>query len=650
MSYLYELHLTGDNLTTTDWQQLHAAIIHKAGGLVPYTITFSCHHNTVRFYVGCDVAIGELASDVSSIILRPVEAQEMPPPRASRREKSVRLVGGENLLDLKQRHAMKYGRDLLYAAFQVQPLGRLATLTRITFYFCSPTGLWSSAQKLAAVLPASLLQVQLNNHSSYKKQSVPRYLDSSKSLPLLSSEASGALFRVETFPYSSHQRYLHLAAFDFDRHSLIVGASGSGKSQLISLLVNRLSATMLNLKYRVVVIDPHASLASDFAGIPSRRNVTFGAEDGAELFPGSETDLASAVELTATLFRSILEDQFNPRLDRLLRFSLFCLMTAQTMSLQHLKQFLTNAQYRAGIMTHVANFIPDNVYKFFGTDFNELRSQYYEITIMPLVTMVDEMQLQPSLVGSSETSLARLVSENFLTTFSLNRISMGDKTLKTIAGLLIQQIFLLAQSRQFDQKIILIIDEVSVIQNPALAQILAEARKFNLSIILSQQYFGQVDQSLRDAIFANAYNYYIFKVSETDAMALQGNVVMDIPKALLASEQSNGASSAQIKARMMIELSPRQCLVRLMARGQLYPCFMARTADAPQASLHVAQRTKSAAQRLPAKYVEAEGQAVVSATPTVIEPPPAVSGQAPDGLGDLLRQHSSSRQNIKDRK
>ena len=81
------------------------------------------------------------------------------------------------------------------------------------------------------------------------------------------------------------------------------------------------------MNYRVVVIDPHASIADDFAHIPESRVITFGKQDSTDLFPGAGTDLTSATELTATLFKSVLADQFNPRLDRLLRFSLFTLMT-----------------------------------------------------------------------------------------------------------------------------------------------------------------------------------------------------------------------------------------------------------------------------------------------------------------------------------
>ena len=209
-------------------------------------------------------------------------------------------------------------------------------------------------------------------------------------------------------------------------------------------------------------------------------------EDGTELFAGSGTDIHASAELTSTLFKSLLGDQFNAKLERVMRFSIYVLMTAQVMSLDNLKRLLTDIEYRQQLLEHVGSYIPDNITRFFNTDFNELRTQSYNEAISPIVTLVEELQLQPSLSNQSDdsTSLGRLITSKPLTVFSLNKVSMGEKVVKTVAGLLIQQIFLLAQARSFSEKIILIIDEVSVVQNPTLAQILAEARKYNLSVCL----------------------------------------------------------------------------------------------------------------------------------------------------------------------
>ena len=38
-------------------------------------------------------------------------------------------------------------------------------------------------------------------------------------------------------------------------------------------------------------------------------------------------------------------------------------------------------------------YVPPNIVGFFGGDFNEIRTQYYNESILPIVSLVDEMQL-----------------------------------------------------------------------------------------------------------------------------------------------------------------------------------------------------------------------------------------------------------------
>jgi hypothetical protein len=236
---------------------------------------------------------------------------------------------------------------------------------------------------------------------------------------------------------------------------------------------------------------------------------------------------------------------------------------------------------------------------------------------------------------------------------------MGEKVVKTVAGLLIQQIFLLAQARLFGQKVILVVDEVSVVQNPALSAILAEARKFNLSVVLTQQYFGQIDEELRAAIVSNVINYYVFKVSEEDARKLEGNIQIELPKETLERETKNGLKEADIRVKIMTELSPRECLVRLSANGQLYPALKARTQDvaavqresiAPE-SLSDYKRVK-----LPEKFVEktvadqqlspAHTEVVQSMQPVMNAYTPAVRAIGPS-MSEVLLTQSSSRLNLR---
>lgn len=590
MQHYFELYILSDKLTTDDWNRLYQAVNGYSGKLNKFEIIFSCTDNIVRFFIGSNRDLSGLSNNIAGVVLRPIEHDQINIPNTTAKERGlgIQFVTGGNLLDFKEKYGVKGGKDLQFAVFRVRSLVADKAAVKADFYFHHPSGHWGKIIKSMYLFPAQLFAIDFATNTHYLKKSIPKYLDLEKSMNILVSDQQSALFEVDTFPYFSHNYYLNLNSYEFDRHSFIVGASGSGKSKFIGLFIDRLSRGAMKMNYRVIVIDPHASIAADLEHIKNSKIVNF-SNESTELFSGSESDITAATELTATLFKSLLAEQFNPKLDRTLRFSLFVLFTAQNMHLDNLKRFLTDVELRNQILDHVSGYVPANIVKFFGADFNEMRTKYYNEAISPLISLVDEMQLQPTLVKEGDISLNKTIQEHFLTVFSLNKVSMGEKVVKTVAGLLIQQIFLLAQARAFGQKVILIIDEVSVIQNPALAQILAEARKFNLSVILTQQYFGQVDKDLRDAIFANVFNYYAFKVSEEDARALEGNLNIELPKELVEEEHSKGLKEEDIRVKIMTELHPRECLVRVLANGQVVPCIKARTVDVPHANAPTAK-------------------------------------------------------------
>ncbi|NCU37879.1 DUF87 domain-containing protein [Candidatus Saccharibacteria bacterium] len=578
----YELYLLRDSYDQLEWQSILLGIGQHVGILRSWSIAIHIENNTVHYYVGANKDISALSTNLTGVVLRPIEPSKVTLPQLTRRETFVQFVSGGSILDMREKYMVKRGKELEWAFFTIRIFDQLRAFCRTEIAFKDPSG-YSGAKKSGFILPSQLLAIDFIKNTKYLRNKQPQYLDIQKTLRILRSESLSALFEVNTFPYLPTNYYLSLDAYDFDKHSFIIGASGSGKSKLIGLFIHKLlAAESRSRQYRVIVIDPHASLEDDLGGIKGSNIIRFkGQDDGTELFAGAGTDISAATELTGTLFKSLLADQHNAKLERVLRFSLYVLMTGQVMSLDNLKRFVTDIEYRTQLLDHVSGFIPENILRFFGGDFNELRTKYYNEAISPIVALVEEMQMQPSLgeQGDSSLSLASVIEHNPLTVFSLNKVSMGEKVVKTVAGLLIQQIFLLAQARRFNEKIILIIDEVSVVQNPAIAQILAEARKYNLFVFLTQQYFGQIEKPLQEAIFTNVSNYYVFRVSEEDARALEGNLTIELPKESLLEEKEIGNKENELRVRILTALNNRECLLRLSVDGQILPCVKAATMD-----------------------------------------------------------------------
>ena len=646
--YWLEAYPLKDDLNQATWHKTLFSIFQYIGLFRKWRILVEIEGSTVRYYIGANRDISILSNRLDGIVLRPIQGDLIATPSYSARNYFIQFVPGGNLLDLREKYYVKYQQELTHILFTIQTINIESSFCTTALYFKNPSGSYAISKKKSLSLPSNLLAINFHANTKYLYKKQPKYLDIQKTLHIMRSGSQGALFEIDTFPYLSKSHYISLSSYDFDKHSFIVGASGSGKSKLISLFIERiLASSAIRQNYRVVVIDPHASLEEDLKGIQDATVINFkGSKNSTELFAGAGTDISAATELTGTLFKSLLADQHNPKLERVLRFSLYVLMTAQVMSLENLKRLITDLDYRNKLIEHVHDYVPKNIIKFFGADFNELRSQSYNEAISPIVSLVDEMQMQPALTEQDEhsKSLVKLINNHALTVFSLNKVSMGEKVVKTVAGLLIQQLFLLVQARTFNEKIILVVDEVSVVQNPALAQILAEARKYNLFVFLTQQYFGQVEKSLQDAIFTNVSNYYVFRVSEEDARTLEGNLTMEIPKESALEGKELGRKEDEQRVRILTSLNARECIIRLSSDGQILPGIKAKTVTfTPTSYVAPVELKVYNQQRVPVKFSEHKGAS---------KPLPSVTSNPtkPLNLVEFLASQSSSRRKLKKEK
>ena len=170
---------------------------------------------------------------------------------------------------------------------------------------------------------------------------------------------------------------------------------------------------------------------------------------------------------------------------------------------------------------------------------------------------------------NDKKDLNDIIKENFLTIFSLDRTKIGEKATKTISGLIMQQLLTIIQKRKINEHIIFIIDEVPLIENSILSRYLSESRKYNLSLILIGQYFNQISDNLKKSIFANAINYFIFRISQEDANELVDNINMKIPM----------NDTRETKIKLLTELNNRECIARIESNGILLPAFKGRTID-----------------------------------------------------------------------
>ncbi len=563
MCETYEIFLSKKDISKEEWNQL-IHIISKYNGLLrKWKFYLSIYDNRIRYFVETNCTLPSQMNNLDAFIFR------------NHSHISIEHIiysfpyiinPAKNAIDLIELFKIKKNKDLRYIKITIRKLNEDKFLTKTIAYTKQNDELYRHHVLFA--IPKNILTLNFENNKIYFYNNAPKYLDISKSLHILTSDSANSILKVDTFPYLQGDFYLNQNSYSFNKHSIVIGSSGSGKSKFISLLINNINKNIeLKGKYKVVVIDPHASLEKDIGGIG--RVIDFKQDqDSIDLFINKNEDVIASTELLVELFKSIIADQYNSKLERVLRHSIHILLKAETFNFSNLRKLLLDVEYKNDLIRKLKDNLPNSVIDFFLSDFNDLKTKSYGEAISPIIAFIDEMEMIPVFnEQQSNYNLKDTIQDHFLTLFSLDRTKLGDKVTKTIAGLVMQQLLTLIQSYSFDEHILLIIDEVAVVENSILSRYLSEARKYDLSLILAGQYFSQISEELKTSIFANVVNYYVFRISKLDANLLVDNFNMKIPL----------EDTKERKIKLLTELENRKCIVRIDKNGTLLPAFRAST-------------------------------------------------------------------------
>lgn len=561
-SYIYEIFLGSPQLNAGDWQSFCRQLAKLLGPFACPRIIVRLEEQTIHFYLATYQLLSSGIGLSNFLLKLDTESKisfDFPQTRG------VFLGSHENgILSIASRLMSKSYR---FIALEISLRIQAPALSPATVTYARAEKLYR--RRLVFADFAQLLAVDFSRFPQYCYKKFPKYLSCEKVLPFLthSENSHSTILRVDTFPFNASKYYLDFDAFDFNKHSLVLGSSGAGKSRFLSLFIDRIYQNYPE-KYKVILLDPHDALYRDLTTVEDQKVINFSnPAQSLDLFSNPVENVGVAVELLLELFRSLMKDSYNSRLERVLRFSSQLLLEHQKFSFHYLRNLLLDSAYRNQLLALPS--LPSNVSEFFLTDFNILKTQSYDLAIAPIIAFLDEVGIVPALNSEAELpALHDAIAQNFLSIFSLNQLRLGNKMTHTIAGLLLQQIFLLAKSGKLTSDLIVIIDEVAVVEHPLLRNFLSELRKYHVSVILAGQYFDQISPGLQSAIFANVANYYLFRTSRRDANILTAN--LDLPL-------KHGGIDAE--AKFLAELNLRECVARLSFGGKLKPAFKSQTLD-----------------------------------------------------------------------
>ena len=626
---MYEVFLTRKVTEAKTWGEFLDRLVHLHRIAEKLEVVISFDGAAVRFFVKSARELPHFLTDMDGFTLVRTEDfdlahQELP--------SLVNLIvrKGENILSLKERLAIK---DLTLTKITLVARRTLSGYY-LKFYASIDDGGMLKTWRLSA---ATLEILNLDFRKSFVLGKMPKYLNAAKTLPLFTSESQGAVLKLEQFPYFRTEHYLTLKNIDFYKHTAVFGASGAGKSKFLAKMICEVMEKYGD-KYHFLVIDPHDAMRDEIGGMDGVKVLDFAdSEHGLDLFVTSSENIINNVEMTVGLMRS-LAATWNPLAERLARAAVYVLIEKGELSLQNFRRLITDMQYKNAVIQSVSDYLPESLQEFFGQDYNELRTQHYDETFALLVGLMDELQFTPAIYRQNTRRLEYELATNQTTLLSLNIAKHGEKAVKTLAGLAMNQLFALGMKRNMNQHIILVVDEVAVVEHPVLTRFLSEARKYNISVVLAGQYFAQVTDKLKTAIYANVSNYFCFRLNYDDAKQLveyldieiANNSQAEFPDVRLATFQ-NDSDSERERMRLLTTLPDRWTLARISRCGMLMPAVMGRSLDFKGVTDKVRHVKKPAEQ--PAKM-----QVQMQKKPLF-----EISGSS---VFDLMREQSTSRKKL----
>ncbi len=338
--------------------------------------------------------------------------------------------------------------------------------------------------------------------------------------------------------YRGTERPVFIADSDRQRHMYIIGRTGTGKTELLkSMMVQDIYAGK-----GLCFIDPHGDAAEDLLERipPSRAQdvIYFDPSDaerpmGLNMLEASTEEqkhfvVASIIGLMYKLYDPHKTGIIGPRFEHSVRNAMLTVMSKPGGTFLEVVRVLTDPEFVKELMP----YIQDPVVKRYWTDQIAQTAEFHKSEILDynvskfgrFVTNI----MMRNIIGQSESSfnLRQVMDQGKILIVNLSKGRVGEEYSNFLGLVLVPKILAAAMSRAdmpIEQRrdFFLYVDEFQNFATDTFAEILSEARKYRLNLIVANQFIGQIGEELKQAVFGNVGTIISFRVGVTDANFLQ---------------------------------------------------------------------------------------------------------------------------------
>lgn len=322
-----------------------------------------------------------------------------------------------------------------------------------------------------------------------------------------------------------------IKAKDRRRHMYIIGQTGTGKT---TIMENMAIADIKNGS-GIGIIDPHgefADLMLDY--IPDERIkdvVYFNPSDlnwpisfnvMEDVTPESRHLISSGL---MAVFKKIWPDVWSARMEYILNNTLLALLEYPGTTILSINRMLSDKNYRQVVVDYVKDPI---VRSFWVNEFANYNEKYQIEAVAAIQNKIGQFISNPlirNIIGQnkSKISLRNIIDSGKILIVNLSKGLIGEDNSALLGAILITELQLAAMSRvnvpeEERPDFYLYVDEFQNFSTDSFANILSEARKYHLNLIMAHQYVAQLNDTVRDAIIGNVGTTVLYRLGIEDAM------------------------------------------------------------------------------------------------------------------------------------
>jgi len=339
--------------------------------------------------------------------------------------------------------------------------------------------------------------------------------------------------------YRGIKRSVYIGEEDRMRHIYVIGKTGTGKSELLKDMILQDIKAGKGLCF----MDPHGDALQDIMKLipPERAEdvIYFNPADterpmGMNLLEAKDEYqqhfvATSVINLMYKLFDPYKTGIVGPRFEHGVRNAMLTAMQGLPGStFVEVMKIMTNSRFVQELLPNVK----DPVVKAYWVeqiaqtaDFH--KSEVLDYTVSKFGRFVTNKVIR-NIIGQSQSSFdfRKIMDEGKILLINLAKGELGEENSNFLGLILVPRILMAAMSRAdtpIEQRrdFYLYVDEFQNFATPDFAVILSEARKYRLGLCVANQFIGQVEEEVKNAVFGNVGTIMAFRVGVTDANYLQ---------------------------------------------------------------------------------------------------------------------------------